>query len=75
MLWLHFLCPSAETSMVRLIQTRMKTHHANSIRLIKNKLFTDEKPLSIGLKKHCGCRGTGYVGSTGKCCVLPQNCH
>jgi hypothetical protein len=31
-----------ETSMIRLNQTRMKIHHASSIRLIKNKLFTDE---------------------------------
>jgi hypothetical protein len=31
-----------ETSMIRLTQTRMKIHHASSIRLIKNKLFTDE---------------------------------
>jgi hypothetical protein len=31
-----------ETSMIRLTQTRMKIHHASSIRPIKNKLFTDE---------------------------------
>jgi hypothetical protein len=28
--------------MIRLTQTRMKIHHASSIRPIKNKLFTDE---------------------------------
>jgi hypothetical protein len=28
--------------MIRLTQTRMKIHHASSIRLIKNKLFSDE---------------------------------
>jgi predicted cupin superfamily sugar epimerase len=33
---------SDETSMIRLSQTRMKIHHASSIRPIKNKLFTDE---------------------------------
>jgi hypothetical protein len=31
-----------ETSMIHLTQTRMKIHHASSIRPIKNKLFTDE---------------------------------
>jgi hypothetical protein len=31
-----------ETSMIRLTQTRIKIHHASSIRTIKNKLFTDE---------------------------------
>jgi methionyl-tRNA formyltransferase len=31
-----------ETSMIRLTQTRMKIHHANSIRPIKSKLFSDE---------------------------------
>jgi hypothetical protein len=29
-------------SMIRLTQTRMKIHHASSIRLIKSKLFSDE---------------------------------
>jgi hypothetical protein len=29
--------------MIRLTQTRMKIHHASSIQLIKNKLFTDNK--------------------------------
>jgi hypothetical protein len=28
--------------MIRLTQTRMKIHHASSIRTIKNKLFTDQ---------------------------------
>jgi hypothetical protein len=28
--------------MIHLTQTRMKIHHASSIRLIKNKLFTNE---------------------------------
>jgi hypothetical protein len=31
-----------ETSMIRLTQTRMKIHHASSIRPIKNKIFKDE---------------------------------
>jgi hypothetical protein len=34
---------SDETSMIRLTQTKMKIHHASSIRLIKSKLFSDEK--------------------------------
>jgi hypothetical protein len=29
--------------MIRLTQTRMKIHHASSIRPIKKNLFTDEK--------------------------------
>jgi hypothetical protein len=29
--------------MIHLTQTRMKIHHASSIRPIKNKLFSDEK--------------------------------
>jgi hypothetical protein len=32
-----------ETSMIDLTQTKMKIHHASSIRPIKNKLFTDER--------------------------------
>jgi hypothetical protein len=32
-----------ETSMICLTQTRIKIHHASSIRPIINKLFTDEK--------------------------------
>jgi hypothetical protein len=32
-----------ETSMICLTQTRIKIHHASSIRSIKNKLFSDEK--------------------------------
>jgi hypothetical protein len=31
-----------ETSMIRLTQTKMKIHHASSIRFIKSKLFSDE---------------------------------
>jgi methionyl-tRNA formyltransferase len=38
-----------ETSMIRLTQTRMKIHHANSIRLIKNKLFTYEKQTVVDI--------------------------
>jgi hypothetical protein len=41
---------SDEASMIRLSKTRMKTHHASSIRLIKNKLFTDEITLQKDLK-------------------------
>jgi uncharacterized lipoprotein NlpE involved in copper resistance len=37
------LCSCGETSIIRLTQTRMKIHHASSIKTIKNKLFTDEK--------------------------------
>jgi hypothetical protein len=35
--------------MIRLTQTKMKIHHASSIRPIKNKLFTDEKILQQAL--------------------------
>jgi hypothetical protein len=38
--------------MIRLTQIRMKIHHASSIRLIKNKLFTDEKS-NLPVLLHC----------------------
>jgi hypothetical protein len=37
--------------MIRLTQTRMKIHHASSIRPFKNKLFSDERKFNywVGL--------------------------
>jgi hypothetical protein len=36
-----------ETSMIHLTQTRMKIHHASSIRPINNELFTDESKFEM----------------------------
>jgi hypothetical protein len=41
-----------ETSMIRLTQTRMKIHHASSIRPFKNKLFTDENNIDAYIPNH-----------------------
>jgi hypothetical protein len=38
--------------MICLTQTKIKIHHASSIRPIKNKLFTDETPMIVLKHKH-----------------------